>query len=234
VSGKHIQRSKLAIAQWSARQSTHGRLAWARTRTLLACAAVTLIAGCGGAAGNSSPPQTTAVSTQAPVTTTSAPAPAAAPGCSEFCRNAGPEGGPTSDGCQQPNGQPYSTTTPSGCLQCPARGCIAVLTTTATAANGVVPIQMRCLLSTPCQGALLMLQRGKEAAPDGNKISPTQWVGGSDFEVPANRSATVPISLTSVGRKLVAEPAGYQPEVRVQLHVYGTASTGLPTLLIHG
>jgi hypothetical protein len=79
-----------------------------------------------------------------------------------------------------------------------------------------------------------MLQLGKEAAPDGNKLPPSEWVGGSDFRVPATTSSTIPISLTPIGRELVRTPGGYDAEVVVQLKVYGYGLTGFPRLRING
>ena len=66
-----------------------------------------------------------------------------------------------------------------------------------------------------------------------------QWVGGSDIHVPAASTATAPIKLTALGRRLAQSPGGYTGAVSVQIRVYGGvgwrgAPQGGPPLLIHG
>jgi hypothetical protein len=123
----------------------------------------------------------------------------------------------------------------NGCLTCPNHDCLDLLSTGAIATNGVVPVRLRCRLTTPCAGALLILQSSFITSPSG--APPSQWVGGSDFRVGPETTADVEIGLTTLGRRLVSSPGGYKGLVVVQLKVYGTARIGpgnpAPPLVIH-
>jgi hypothetical protein len=199
------------------------------TGLFLVAPAAIVVAGCGGTSHHQARPTLSATS---PLTSTSAAASAAPPGCSKFCLNAGPEGRPVTEGCHQANGRRYSERTPSGCLPCPTRECLAVLSTIGVASNGVVSVKIRCRLPTPCEGALVILQPGKEIAPDGNKRPPAEWVGGSDFRVQRNGTAIVAIGLTPLGKRLVQTSSGYRAELNVQLKMYEVGSNGSKKLLI--
>src|SRR5690349_4535969 len=80
------------------------------------------------------------------------------PGCSQFCQQAGPSGGPNFEGC-----------TPQGCQACPSAGCLDVLSSTARVVNGTVDVRLRCRVSIACDGALLLLQQGREIGPNGER-----------------------------------------------------------------
>ena len=139
-----------------------------------------------------------------------------------------------SDGCRQENGQPYSTTTPNGCLGCPTTGCVELVEPNAVADNGIVEVHIRCLLRVACNGALLLLQPERFVGSDGNKAPPSEWIGGSDITVPAESTASVPVALTSTGQSLITGASNYGALVQVQLHTYGTAMWGNDKLVIQG
>jgi hypothetical protein len=189
------------------------------------------LAACGnGASANHQAQKTSAAGQPAPVDSTHT--------CSQFCLQAGPEGGPNSDGCQGPDGKPYSSSTANGCLECPAQDCLDVLSATATPVNGTVAVRLRCRVSIPCDGALLLLEPNRQVAPDGNKLPPSEWVGGSDIRVQAGAVANVGITLTQLGKQLVSSPGGYTAAVAVQIRVYGSVGYHLqgpgPMILIRG
>lgn len=125
---------------------------------------------------------------------------AALPGCGSFCQNAGPAGGPSSFQCPGNNFD--------HCPECPGSGCIAVGQAARVTGN-VARLQVRCLLAKTCSGAFLLLQPSRQVGPAEGALPENQWVGGSDFQVPANSTATVPVGLTALGERLVRSQNGY-------------------------
>jgi hypothetical protein len=155
----------------------------------------------------------------------SAPVSAAAghPTCDQFCHEAGPAGGPNPEACPAQGGI---------CPPCPSQGCLDVPAGPATvSADGVASVRVRCRLSTPCAGALLILQPGKQTAPDAGQISPSEWVAGSNFRVDANRTAAVPVGMTEVGKRLVRPGGGYQGVLWILLKGHGPVPNTGPILL---
>jgi hypothetical protein len=81
---------------------------------------------------------------------------------------------------------------------------------------------------------LLLLQPGHETGPTGGHAPREEWVGGSNFEVPANTTAPVPIALTALGEQLGQSTGGYAAEVFVHIRKYGDVgyATGATQLKI--
>ena len=143
-----------------------------------------------------------------PAVTAPTSVPAGRPGCSQFCLQAGPEGGPK--------------TCASDCLPCPDEGCLGVLSRSAQVTGDLIPLQLQCLVTQPCSGALLLLPAaGPGTGPGGDSLPRSQWVAGSDFVVPPMSTATVYIELTGLGKRLVSSPGGYRGEVDVVLDRFG-------------
>jgi hypothetical protein len=142
--------------------------------------------------------------TSAAAVTTTVPAGAQNihPGCSQFCLNAGPQGGPS--GCTGPD-----------CKPCPEQGCISIVTRISQASGDLVPVAVACHIATPCTGAFLLLPPGAGPAPDGSSTPRSQWVAGSDFTVPPKSTATVELRLTALGSQLIAQAGGYRADVWV-------------------
>jgi hypothetical protein len=142
--------------------------------------------------------------TPAAAVTTTVPAGAqnTHPGCSQFCLNAGPQGGPS--GCVG-----------TSCKTCPEQGCITIVTGISQASGDVVPVVIACHTTTPCSGAFLLLQRGGGTGPNGNSLPRSQWVAGSDFMVPPKSTSTVELGLTALGSRLIAQAGGYRADVWV-------------------
>jgi hypothetical protein len=159
-----------------------------------------------------SSPATSASRSSSPTTTARAAAP---PGCGQFCQQAGYTAG-DADGYPCPS---------SGCLDCPPGDCVTVLSTSASASQGVFAVRITCSLSTACQGAFLLCDGAHYSFCGPGQTSSTQPWGGriaaADFVIPPRTTTNVPVALTEVGSQLAAQEGGFNASFLVNLQNYG-------------
>lgn len=204
-----------------------GDPARARARLVVCGASVLLIVltGCGGKDPSASPPidagqdpaaeNVTATAGAASTTTTQITSPAARPGCGKYCKQASFPAADDDDGYPCPE---------SGCLPCPSAGCIALLTTTgASARGGIFTVTMQCKLSSTCQGAFLLCAPSALCGdtPTDLSVGSGGRLGASDFTIPPNRTADVPIALTEMGNQLAGQPGGFRAAFLINMQDYG-------------
>jgi hypothetical protein len=186
---------------------------------------VVVLGGCGSSSSQTSTGTPTVATNLTPrpggtTTSGSTTTPAGAPSCSTFCKQAAPAGGPSAFQCP---GNDFNK-----CARCPASGCITV-SQTAHVSGDVAQLQIHCLLPQTCSGAFLLLQPSVQVGPNEGQLPENQWVGGSDFQVPANSSATVPIGLTPLGQQLVKAQNGYAAAPSAVIRGYFTNEIGNAT-----
>jgi hypothetical protein len=138
---------------------------------------------------------------------------ASRPSCSQFCQQAGPEGGPNPTACPAQSGI---------CPSCPAGGCLDLLSSTARVRDGVFSVKVHCRLARTCAGAFLVYQPNLPETNGGNHLPMSQWVAGSDFSVPPQRTASIDVATTALGDRLVrSSSAGYRGSLHIMLKGYG-------------
>jgi hypothetical protein len=124
----------------------------------------------------------------------------ALPGCSQFCAQAGPPGGMT----------PHLAT-------CPAAGCLAVLSTTASIQGGSFAVSVQCLVSVPCVGTLSF-------------STMNEVLGQTAISVAANQTGNVSVPLSTSGQQL----AGGHSSIlgSVSFNVNGSSGPETPQLIV--
>ena len=76
--------------------------------------------------------------------------------------------------------------------------CLDLVSHQTMATNGAIAVRLRCRVSIPCDGALVVAQADfRNGGPDPLKLAPGQWVAASNFRVPANATANVLVKLTT-------------------------------------
>lgn len=98
---------------------------------------------------------------------------------------------------------------------------MAVLTSHATASEGIVNLRVSCRLSTPCKGALLIFPSNWRATQTADTYPMSNWLAGSDIAVGAESTTSVPIGLTPLGERLIQTNGSYGGYVFVLLKGYG-------------
>jgi hypothetical protein len=85
---------------------------------------------------------------------------------------------------------------------------------------------MTCNLSSACQGAFLVCARGGLCGDTETDLTVGSGgrLAGSDFTIPAGRTAEVPVALTEVGSQLAGQPGGFRADVLINLQDYGNAA----------
>ena len=184
---------------------------------LISCAF--LLAACGSSAGSTSAPAAafaSSASSAGPAVSSNPPSSAqatsaAAPGCGQYCQQAGGSAGTTTIGYPCPS---------NGCLKCPAQNCITVAGNSGTVTNGVATVPLTCNLATACQGAVLLC-RGTDGCHTGGSALGGR-IAGSDFTLAAGATSNVPVGLTAFGEQTVtANSSGYGVTVMIDMLDYG-------------
>jgi hypothetical protein len=85
------------------------------------------------------------------------------------------------------------------------------------------------LLSQECAGAFLILQPDWSAVlqnqhPVGSPLPESEWVGASDFQIPAKSTTDVSVALTSRGQQDIQSTNGYSGVSYIVLRDYGAVA----------
>jgi hypothetical protein len=144
---------------------------------------VLLLAGCGG---SSSRPAANA-GTSAGTTTN-----ASQPGCSSFCQQAGATGGD--------EGEKLAREVLPGCGESAEESCLKLGGAT-TVQSGVFRMEASCRSTSRCTGALVLYRS--------DNIGASGRLGGSDFDVAPQNTASVAIALTTAGDEFVRQHERY-------------------------
>jgi hypothetical protein len=195
-----------------------------------AVGALLVLNGCGGSSSStsvaaSSASTATTSSTQASSTHTAV----GAPGCGQFCQEAGASAGQATWGypCPKPRHGQFT-----GCRKCPNNECMTLFDRRAAVTAGVFTVRVRCdLKHEPCIGAFLACDPNKFCF--GNKRPGPQpsyggRLAGSDFKVADGNTAAIEVGVTKLGKRLVATPHGYQASVLISLKNHGMVTPTTP------
>ncbi|HKP88436.1 MAG TPA: hypothetical protein VJT75_00530 [Thermoleophilaceae bacterium] len=90
-----------------------------------------------------------------------------------------------------------------------------------------VAFRVECKLDTPCSGAFIVFEPGREAMPTGERTPPEERVAQADLRVDPGSTARVDVALTAHGKELVSgSPGGYRGEAYVALEDRGGFALG--------
>jgi hypothetical protein len=194
-------------------------------RICLGVLCLLLLAACGGAhsgssssvsgnSGNSGQQQAGVggAKSPGPTTTSSTASPVSAPGCGQYCQQAGMPAGSSAPGYPCPS---------AGCEKCPTQNCVSMDSSGGAATHGVVTAQLTCNLPTACQGVFLLCGTSSLCSSGNTDNSGLGGrLAGSDFDVPAGTTSKVGIALTSLGQEVASGP-GYSADVLIDMLNYG-------------
>jgi hypothetical protein len=183
---------------------------------------VAMLSGCGntGRAG---------ASTNATTATTQSPAVSSA-GCGAYCQQAGGTAGPVGPLASNP----YTACDVRRCHPCPPGGCTTLLSTNAAVIHGIVPVRLRCNVSSSCDGVLKLCNvaisgRVHDLARFAVCLfgtGPRYALAESEFVIHGGQTETIGVALTPLGGQVFQPSTSYLVGPALFLKRYSPGSRG--------